>query len=254
MTMTMTMTTNDDERRKRPPVFDDPDNYPAISLYQPWAGLIWLAGMGFIGKELETRPNRIHYRGALVIGAAQRVEPEAFADARQRLVGGGHVPAALFDTMCGKESAGKALAQFDVVGCRPMTEADHDLAFTDLGPGPHDVAGKFVWEGGDILALDPFKVSGAQGFFRVPKANVEGARKHGTTREERAKARATMAAENGATKCPCGSPFPKHLAEFMNDDSRCAHTCRCNRKYAVQGMKFVVVGTQNNPFTEARHG
>ncbi len=233
----------------RKALFDDPDHYPGISLWQPWAGLIWLAGMGFLGKELETRPRRILHRGPLVICAGQRVEVEALAEARRRLVDGGHVPAALFDTMCGKESAGKALAQFEVIDCRPMKEADHERAFTDLGPGPHDVEGKFVWEGGDILALDPYKVQGAQGFFRVPKANVEAARKHGTTSKERAAMRAAK-----ELACPCGAVFPKHLTTHMNNHSRSKHICQCNRKYAVKALKFVMVGTGHNPFTEVRRG
>jgi hypothetical protein len=227
----------------RKTLFDDPDHYPGKSVFQPWAGLIWLAGMGFLGKDLESRKTRILRRGPLVICAGQRVEVEALAEARRRLVDGGHVPAALFDTMCGKESAGKAIAQFEVIDCRPMKNADHERAFTDLGPGPHDVAGKFVWEGGDISALDPFKITGAQGFFRVPKADVEAARKSGTTSKERAAMRAAK-----ELVCPCGAPFPKHLAAFMNGDVRSKHICQCNRKYAVKAMKFIMVGTERNPF------
>ena len=248
------MATMGTEERKRPPVFDDPDNFPAIALWQPWAGLIWLAGTGFFGKELETRPKQIHYRGKLVTSAAQRVEPEAFAYARRRLVGTGKVPAELFDRMCGKEVAGKALAIFEVVGCRPMTMADHELAFTDLGPGPHKVDGKYAWEGGEIAALEPFPVSGAQGFFRVSRVATISAKKNFTTRDERARARAAAAADSAGTKCECGSLFPKHLADLMDNDPRSAHICRCERKYIVQDMKFVVVGTERNPFVEAHHG
>lgn len=248
------MTTVDWREKKLAPVFEDPDNFPGISLWQPWAGLIWLAGMGFLGKDLETRPKRIHYRGKLVVSAALRVEPEAFADARRRLVGGGMVPAELFDRMCGKEACRKALALFEVADCRPMNHVDHERAFTDLGPGPHKVEGKFVWEGGEIAALDPFKVTGAQGYFRVSRVATTSAIRHRTTSEQRAKARETMAAERAASKCVCGSDFPTHLAEFMDNDERCAHICRCSRKYAVRRMKFVVVGTQHNPFAEARHG
>jgi len=240
------MTTNEPGRPK-PSVFEDPENYPGITLMQPWAGLIWLAGAGYVGKELETRKMRISYRGNLVIGAGKRIDPDALSEARRRLVNSGLVPAAIFDKVCGKESAGKAMALFEVVGCRDMTAADHHLAFTDLTSEFSDPTGKSVWESGTIAALDPFDVKGAQGFFRVSREKVDKARTHYTTLEQRAEARTKRA----ATKCECGADFPMHLAEFMNNDPRSAHICRCHRKYIVTDMKFVADGTQFNPFSRS---
>ena len=235
--------------------FKDPDNYPALALWQPFAGLIWLAGAGYRGKELELRTKRITYRGPVVISAAKRVEPIAFAAARHKLVGAGLVPAHVFDKMCGKEVAGQALALFDVIGCRPMTEADHDLAFTDYDPGAFPVEGRYVWEGGNIAALNPFPVRGMQGFGRVSKVQTNAVVHFATTKEERRK-RAKRPVVDTTPRCLCGSPFPKHLAEFMNDDPRSTHVCRCEREYAVRDGKFVQVGTKSNPFAprEAAHG
>jgi hypothetical protein len=245
------MTTNDLIEQRRLPIFEDPENFPGKSLWQPWAGLIWLAGMGYPGKELETRKSRIHYRGNLVICAAHFIDFVAFANARRRLVDAGLVPADLFDKYCGKDVAGNALALFEVTGCRPMTTDDHTLAFTDIGTPPHEVEGKFVWEGGTISALTPFATQGAQGFSRVPKELALDAVTHSTTWAKRVADRAKAKASD---KCQCGSAFPAHLAHFMNDDERAKHVCSCSRTYVVKAMKFVAVGTDVNPFVEAPHG
>lgn len=248
------MTIDDDVRPSRSlthkiSTFDDPDNFPGISLWQPYGGLIWLAGMGFRGKELETRMGRIHYRGPLIITVAKRTDPLALDYARRLLVGSGRVPAEIFEHACGVDFAGKAVAEFEVDDCRPMTMGDHSLAFTN--PEVTTIEGRFVWAADKITALDPFPVRGAQGFFRVPREAVARARKFSTTRAERAKARAEYAA---SSKCECGAPFPRHLAEFMNNDSRCQHSCPCGHKYVVQDMKFVVAGSERNAVTEASHG
>lgn len=44
----------------------------ALSLWQPWASLIWDGR-----KRIETRPWPMHYRGPLAIHAAMRVDKEA---------------------------------------------------------------------------------------------------------------------------------------------------------------------------------
>ena len=37
--------------------FDDPIHYPGLTVHQPYAGLIRLAGMGFLGKDLRSGPD-----------------------------------------------------------------------------------------------------------------------------------------------------------------------------------------------------
>lgn len=58
-------------------VFDNQATYPAISLHQPFAGLIRLAAQSFDGKTIETRKTRINYRGPLVISASNRGRHDA---------------------------------------------------------------------------------------------------------------------------------------------------------------------------------
>jgi hypothetical protein len=48
--------------------------------------------------------------------------------------------------------------------------------------------------------------------------------------------------------CACGAALPHHLADLMNNDARCSHICRCNRRFKIVDMAFVEDGTQANPF------
>ena len=50
------------------------------------------------------------------------------------------------------------------------------------------------------------------------------------------------------SKCACGARLPVHLVEIMNNDTRHAHVCSCERRYVVKDEKFVQDGTQVNPF------
>lgn len=235
---------------ERPSTFTDPNNYPAISLHQPYAGLIHLAGRGFVGKELETRTMNTAYRGPLVICSAKRIDFDAYNRAKVRLVSSGLVDVKTFEEVCGPLARGYAMAVFHVNGCREMKESDHEMAFTT--PNTIEMKGRIVWTADRIDALCPFEVSGAQGFFRVPRAKVDAAIQSSTTPKERVAVRKSAARKLAANFCRCGKPLPKHLAEFMNNDPRAQHACACGRSYRVQRSKFVAMGTTKNPFAEVR--
>lgn len=163
---------------EKPPVFEDPDNYPGIVLLQPWAGLMWLAGFGWLAKLIESRKRRIRYRGPLVICASAKpmntvgVDGQdalkAYDDAWRRLVLQGDVPRETFLEVT--EAEGVALARFDVRGCRPLVAADEPLTFFWKDDVP-----RHAWLGASVAALEPFQVKGAQGFIRVPRARVDAA-------------------------------------------------------------------------------
>ena len=92
-------------------------------------GSFVFAGMGFLGKDLEIRSRRIHYRGPLIIVASQRVDPEAYVRVQAQLVATGIMRQAFFNDHCGTPLCGKAVAVFHVADCRPMTDDDHQRAF-----------------------------------------------------------------------------------------------------------------------------
>lgn len=251
------MTTDEQERPSRAKynkasTFTDPDHYPAISVHQPYAGLIWLAGHEGIGKDLEIRPMRLNQRGPIVICAGKHLDKEAYQRVQRILVGGGIMKPAEFEAACGSELCGKAVALFDVVDCRPMEMADHEIAFT--APNVVDVAGQFAWIAGTITALRPFDAVGAQGFFRVRRSLVDAALDKSTTREQRIAAQTAMARKTKKSTCQCGRDLPHHLAEFMNNDPRAQHVCSCGVTYIVTKGKFVALDSKHAAFSEVRNG
>ncbi len=46
--------------------------------------------------------------------------------------------------------------------------------------------------------------------------------------------------------CECGQPLPHHLADLGIPNFE--HVCSCERKYKVENKKFVLIGTEANPF------
>jgi hypothetical protein len=232
---------------ERPSTFKDPDNYPAVSVHQPYAGLIQLAGLGYWGKEMEVRTKPTSYRGKLVICAAKRFDEEAYNRAKVFLVAGGRVPLDVFEAACGKGNCGKALALFEIDESRRMREADHALAFTSAAL--FSTADQHVWVAGHIYALTPFEVMGAQGFYRVPRVKVDSSIQNSTSRIKRINLRKAVNERLAKTMCPCGQAFPKHLAEFMNNQPQVSHDCRCGKKYFVVKKKFVESQPQ-----EVQHG
>ena len=233
----------------RPSAYKDPENYAAISVHQPYAGLIWLAGMGELGKDIEIRSTRILHRGPLVIAASKRVDAEAYHRVQRTIVGGGIMRLPEYEAACGVAMTGKTVAVMNVVDCRPMIADDRERSFTS---NQFDVDGQYAWVAGTITALHPFETTGAQGIFRVKREFVDGAKSRETTRAQRDATWKALDKRRSSDDCSCGLAFPKHLAEFMNNDPRASHTCRCGSEYVVKRNKFVLKGTATNPLSEVR--
>jgi len=224
-------------QQKRPSTFADPDNFAAVSVHQPYAGLIRLAGLHGFGKDVEIRPTRITVRGPLVICAARRLDQDAYLRAQRILVGGGIMRLPDFEAACGAALCGHAVALFELVGCRPMEQSDHERAFTS--PAVVDAADHYAWIADAITALHPFPAVGKQGFFRLPKDVIVQAMSRWTTFEQRVEVRAKLRKQNKTPTCSCGAALPQHLVEFMNDDPRAKHVCSCSMTYIVTKKKFV---------------
>lgn len=144
---------------------DLPPEVPAISLWQPYAGLVAAklpgAAPGAAGlKSLETRRRRTHHRGPLVICATLKSDDESL----DRLWP--HIPEWARPACL---AAGVALAVVDVVGCRPLVPDDEPAAW-------FYVPERWAWELAWCRPFRrPFAVKGSQGFFRVGRDAVVGA-------------------------------------------------------------------------------
>lgn len=117
--------------------------YTAISVKQPWAGLI--AGGQ---KTIETRTWATPYRGRLLICSSLQPDPEALA----------------FEMLVYHQykATGAALATADLTDCRPMTAADQDAAMCDLYPRAQ------AWVLANIQPLpQPRRIRGQLGLFKV---------------------------------------------------------------------------------------
>jgi hypothetical protein len=187
----------------RPPVFFDPDNLPGIVLHQPYAGLVRLAALGLDGKPIETRKTRIHYRGPLVIVAGLDTDDVLVNVAVARAIARGLPHPAVMECL-GLE--GVAVALFDVADCRPLLPSDEPRSW-------FFAEGRHAWMPSRIRPLRPFPVRGAQGFLRVPRAQV------------------LAAIEGpGAIFCPgCGKRHP--LDDGLTSDG--LFTCACKRSWRV---------------------
>ena len=117
--------------------------YTAISVKQPWAGLI--AGGQ---KTIETRTWKTEYRGPLLICSSAARDTEAIA--MELLVQHRY------------KDTGAALAIASLDDCRPMTKADEAAAMCDLYPRA------WAWIFGSVQALPtPRRVRGQLGLFKV---------------------------------------------------------------------------------------
>lgn len=112
----------------------------ALSLWQPWA--TWIAEGR---KTIETRMWSTDYRGPLLICAARKLDTDQMDPDEAKGL-----------------PFGKALAVAQLVGCRPMTEADEPAAMCPCEPG------RFAWVLTDIQPIrEPFAVRGRQKLFSV---------------------------------------------------------------------------------------
>lgn len=144
------------------PLFEDPDAWPGVTLYQPYAGLVRL-GL----KTLETREFRINYRGPLVICAGVDVDEKALMRLYRELVPS-RCSADDFDRAVGLRGVLAAIG--NVVHVRPLVAADYPRAlFFDA------LAARHAWELEQVRALVPRPWRGRPGFSRIPRSLVRAA-------------------------------------------------------------------------------
>jgi hypothetical protein len=129
----------------------------ALSIKQPWAGLIANGG-----KSIETRLWETKYRGPLLIVSSKLPD-----EVSMRTFGVKDNPGHWI-----YRAAGKALAVADLVDCRPMVKADELGARCDL------YAGAFSWVLKNVRPIEPFSVKGSLGIYTVRVADNFMEEKH----------------------------------------------------------------------------
>lgn len=132
----------------------------ALSIKQPFASLV-VYGM----KTLEIRSKQTHIRGRVLICSCLKPYPDGMYHPERR---GQFIPnAGEYCTELGELALyGHAIGMVDIVGCRPMVPADFDKALVDYRPG------LFAWELANPVEIEPFKVTGQLGFFKVPSNQI----------------------------------------------------------------------------------
>lgn len=123
----------------------------ALSLKQPWAGLI---AVGL--KTIETRTWQTNYRGDVLILASQTVDKEAsrhFEKEYSKEENWGHL-AEYF-------KPGLAVCITEIYDCRPMTELDEEEACCSKYPG----AWSFLLR--NTRLIKPFPAKGALNIFET---------------------------------------------------------------------------------------
>jgi len=122
--------------------------YTALSVKQPWAGLI-AAGC----KTIETRTWKTDYRGLLIVCSSKAVDIDALQAVKHELPG---VPVEAFKTV------GMALCTARLVDCRPMTVLDEKAACCRIYPRA------VAWVLEDVRPLPLHRrVRGQLGLFKV---------------------------------------------------------------------------------------
>jgi hypothetical protein len=111
----------------------------ALSIRQPWAGLISLGQ-----KNIELRTWRTHYRGELLIVSSAKKLP---------------VPYSMQDTP--GFGFGVAVAIVELVNCREATPEDAERACCPISPG------EYAWELRLVLRVAPVPIKGKLNFFEV---------------------------------------------------------------------------------------
>ena len=119
------------------------EDYKALSVRQPWAHAIL-----HLGKDVENRPMRTHYRGVILIQASLKVEREK---ARKLNLDPETLP------------TGVLLGSVEIVGCVQDSESKWAI------PGQWH----WVLENPRVLSkLIPWR--GKLGFMRIPTSALEG--------------------------------------------------------------------------------
>lgn len=133
-----------------------------MSLHQPWASLV-ACGL----KTIETRGKRTNHRGPLLIVASKTValwDPFDCMDPDESI----SEDIARHDVheqyLAGKLPAGVSVCIVEVVGCRPMTEADEVAACCPVYPG----AWAWITDKSKLTQVDEVPVRGWPGLFEGP--------------------------------------------------------------------------------------
>jgi hypothetical protein len=158
----------------KPSVFADPDNLPGVVLHNPYAGAVWLHGLGYEGKDIESRKRRILYRGDIVICAGNRIDRDAYDRVRGLLTvardADKRIPDGLFKIVT-TYHPGKATAVATVTDCRPLVAEDYTrVLWWDAAENARKP--RWAWVLSNVRALHPFEVHGHQGFMRIPRDKV----------------------------------------------------------------------------------
>lgn len=125
----------------------------AISLWQPWASLI-----AHGSKTIETRSRPTHYRGPLIIHAAQKMPREEW----QRIADYGNLTMSIFGL-----PRGAIVARCTLIGWVRTDDCIKDEYWKERLLGDF-TPGRFAWILTDIVPIRPVPFKGKQGFFEVP--------------------------------------------------------------------------------------
>lgn len=120
----------------------------ALSIKQPWADLILNEF-----KSLEIRSRKTHYRGEILICAGLSFDYSGWAQVSCKR------PNYLMRQ--DEYIRGKAIGTVEIVDCWEMELTDQDKALVRWQPD------LYCWELKNPKAIQPFPVTGKQGFFNV---------------------------------------------------------------------------------------
>lgn len=142
-----------------------PPYVTAFSLHQPYAGLV-AAGMKDETRMFPWPVKARPFPAPLLICSTAKVDREAMMRFSV------HLP---YETLLACEPRGVALAIVDVVGCRPLVEADLPRSwFWD--PVGDKGRTRYLWTIANVRRVAPFAVSGGQTFSKtVPREQIEKA-------------------------------------------------------------------------------
>lgn len=112
----------------------------ALSIRQPWAGLIFLKQ-----KTIEIRSWKTNYRGDFVVCASRTIDSVRFQHPRHPV-------------FCRR---GETVCIAELIDCRPMTKSDSLRSMVSFSEN------LFAWELDNIRPLPPIQIQGSLSFFNV---------------------------------------------------------------------------------------
>lgn len=151
-----------------------------ITLWQPWASLIWVAGhpdpeVSKLGKHIETRSWATKYRGPLAIHAASKTPGCGIAACFQEPFATILNNAGFFKGKTVSMPCGVVVATCNLVDCVPITPefvatlSEQERAFGDYTPG------RYAWILEDIRQMDnPVPAVGMQRLWNWDETQADG--------------------------------------------------------------------------------